>query len=153
MDADVTPSQVDLARFEFKKIVGNIKELNELLSAENNDDLGKELIDNLSQRVEILRLYALNVSTYLLMNGHDPFSGDMETKINACDLMCSSIPATDPTQKTTKTPINPLEEIVIGFRMLIEDAERYGLVRDEDGRVITGALCSEHGVVLTGKEA
>jgi len=38
---------------------------------------------------------------------------------------------------------------VMGLREAIQDAEEYGLVRTENGQVLTGAVESEHGVVLT----
>lgn len=38
---------------------------------------------------------------------------------------------------------------VMGLREAIQDAEPYGLVRTESGQALTGAIESEHGVVLT----
>lgn len=35
------------------------------------------------------------------------------------------------------------------IRVAIQDAEAFGLVRTEDGKVITGAIATEFGVVLT----
>jgi len=38
---------------------------------------------------------------------------------------------------------------VMGLREAIQDAEQFGLVRTGKGQVVTGAIESEHGVVLT----
>ncbi len=37
----------------------------------------------------------------------------------------------------------------VGLRVAIQEAEPYGLVRTENGQVITGAVESDHGIVLT----
>lgn len=44
-----------------------------------------------------------------------------------------------------------IEETLEALRAAIQDAEQFGLVRTEDGKVITGAVESEHGIVLVAE--
>ena len=44
---------------------------------------------------------------------------------------------------------NEMNEILNELRTAIQNAEQFGLVRTEDGQVITGAIESENGIVLT----
>lgn len=41
-----------------------------------------------------------------------------------------------------------MEKALEVLRQAIQDAEEFGMVRTEDGTVITGAVLSEHGIVL-----
>ncbi|WP_277871996.1 hypothetical protein [Enterovibrio norvegicus] len=41
-----------------------------------------------------------------------------------------------------------MEQALEALRQAIQDAEEFGLVRTEDGTVITGAMPSEDGIVL-----
>lgn len=42
-----------------------------------------------------------------------------------------------------------LEDVLENLRDAIQEAEQFGLVRTESGQVITGAVESEDGIVLT----
>lgn len=44
---------------------------------------------------------------------------------------------------------NEMEKALEDLRAAIQNAEQFGLVRTENGTVITGAIESEHGIVLT----
>ncbi|WP_417585324.1 hypothetical protein [Nitrincola sp.] len=41
-----------------------------------------------------------------------------------------------------------MQKAVEALREAIQEAEQFGLVRTEDGSVITGAVATEHGVML-----
>ncbi|MBY8288655.1 hypothetical protein KW528_21610 [Vibrio fluvialis] len=43
---------------------------------------------------------------------------------------------------------NEMQKVVEALRVAIQEAEKFGLVRTEDGSVITGAVATEHGIVL-----
>ena len=42
-----------------------------------------------------------------------------------------------------------INSAVMGLRYAIQEAEQFGMVRTVNGKVITGAVASEHGIVLT----
>lgn len=50
--------------------------------------------------------------------------------------------------KSTMFEAETVQEAAIQLREAIHAAEPFGLVRNEDGTVVTGALASELGVVL-----
>ncbi|OXX29104.1 hypothetical protein [Vibrio sp. V08_P9A1T1] len=43
-----------------------------------------------------------------------------------------------------------MKKVLEALRTAIQDAEEFGLVRTENGTVITGAMESEHGIMLVG---
>lgn len=44
---------------------------------------------------------------------------------------------------------NEMEKVLEDLRLALQNAEQFGLVRTECGTVITGAIESEHGIILT----
>ncbi|EDL67447.1 MULTISPECIES: hypothetical protein [Pseudomonadota] len=54
----------------------------------------------------------------------------------------------DLVNNTESNEIKTVQEAAILLREAIQAAEEFGLVRTEDGQVITGAQLSEHGVIL-----
>ncbi|WP_419237937.1 hypothetical protein ACN08P_11290 [Photobacterium leiognathi subsp. mandapamensis] len=45
------------------------------------------------------------------------------------------------------------DKVLENLRDAIQDAEQFGLVRTQTGEVITGAVSTEHGIVLVGEES
>lgn len=54
----------------------------------------------------------------------------------------------DLVNNTESNEIKTVQEAAILLREAIQAVESFGLVRTQDGSVVTGALASEHGVVL-----
>lgn len=54
----------------------------------------------------------------------------------------------DLVNNTESNEIKTVQEAAILLREAIQAAESFGLVRTQDGSVVTGALASEYGVVL-----
>lgn len=44
-----------------------------------------------------------------------------------------------------------MNEALEALRTAIQNAEKFGLVRTENGTVVTGAVGSEHGIVLVNE--
>lgn len=59
------------------------------------------------------------------------------------------VDAGTPAKITAVTPVENEEQAVMTLRDAIQSAELFGLVRTEDGKVITGVIVSPHGLVLT----
>jgi hypothetical protein len=45
--------------------------------------------------------------------------------------------------------MNVKDNVLENLRLAIQDAEQFGLVRTESGQVITGAIDSPDGIILT----
>ncbi|NOH68753.1 hypothetical protein [Vibrio rotiferianus] len=68
--------------------------------------------------------------------------------IENCGLEVEDVMPIIDAVKSSMHKAETVQDATILLREAIQIAEQFGLVRTEDGAVITGALPSEHGVVL-----
>ncbi|EKO3414744.1 hypothetical protein N2V14_004096 [Vibrio fluvialis] len=57
-------------------------------------------------------------------------------------------PIIEEVERRSAQPVTTVQQATIALREAIQEAESFGLVRTAHGSVITGALASDHGVVL-----
>ena len=75
---------------------------------------------------------------------------ELITVIENCGLEVEDVkPILDAAKRTRTDKVETVQQATINLRQAIQDAEMFGLVRTQNGAVITGAMASAHGVVLT----